>query len=134
MQPERLPTHEKTVEEELLQIIAEAETKLKLCRNDAVNKQKTESPKRTHCTVNSVIKNVFKKSTSQAKSNAKANFNDQDEYHQAYTILKKPEASTTSGESTVPTTSGQEEEINNKLAQISIEDCKNASEVNTVLS
>lgn len=139
-EPERLSKQEKNAEEELIQTMTEIETQLhltvsKLGRNDFTHKPKTESPKRTQSTVNSIIKNVFKQSSSQAKSNARANSNDQDEtYHQAYTILKKPEVSTTSGESTVPTSSGPKEEISEKLAQISIEDCKDATEVNAVLS
>ncbi|XP_033229194.1 putative mediator of RNA polymerase II transcription subunit 26 [Belonocnema kinseyi] len=140
-EPERLSKHEKNAEDELIQTMTEIETQLhltvsKLGRNDFTNKAKTESPKRTQSTVNSIIKNVFKQSSSsQGKSNARANSNEQDEtYHQAYTILKKPEVSTTSGESTVPVSRGPEEEISEKLAQISIEDCKDATEVNAVLS
>lgn len=78
---------------------------------------------------------------SQTKGDSTINSNDQEEdYHQAYTILKKPEVLTTtttttsSVESNIPKSSGLENEIEKKLAQISIEDCKDATEVNVVLS
>lgn len=84
----------------------------------------------------------------QTKSDSTINTNDQDEgYHQAYTILKKPDVSTTtktipttttttinSEESNVQKSNDLEDEIEKKLAQISIEDCKDATEVNVVLS
>ena len=153
MDTERLSKQENNTEE-MIETLTEIDTQLQLTvpqwgRNDSVNKQKTDSPKRNQSTVNSIIKSVFKinpgnlgdeaagkrKSNIHAKSNVKAILNDQDKtYHQPYTILKKPEASPISKESTAPTSNGSEEEITKKFAQISIEDCKDATKVNAVLS
>lgn len=86
-------------------------------------------------TVNSIIKNVFKmhpgmsneesstkKKTTNGQSkgnNAKANC-ENEETQQGYTILKKTESIST-------------EEVND-IAQISIQDCKEATEVSPMLS
>ena len=99
-----------------------------------ISDQKNDSPKRSQTTVNSIIKSVFKihpgmsgeetsskrKANGQAKSNAKTN-GENEEIHQGYTILKKTESTT-------------QEEIANELSQLSIQDCKDATEVSPVLS
>ncbi|XP_076637907.1 uncharacterized protein LOC143350027 [Colletes latitarsis] len=99
-----------------------------------VSDQKNDSPKRSQTTVNSIIKSVFKihpgmsgeetsskrKSNGQAKVNAKTN-GENEEPQQGYTILKKSDSIT-------------HEEVMNELAQISIQDCKEATEVSSVLS
>lgn len=99
-----------------------------------VSDQKNDSPKRSQTTVNSIIKSVFKihpgmsgeessgkrKTNGQAKNNAKAN-GENDEVQHGYTILKKSESTT-------------QEEVATELAQISIQDCKDAAEVSPVVS
>lgn len=77
----------------------------------------------------------------QTKVDGTMETNDQDEgYHQAYTILKKPEASTMESSATInvgevsKSTTSLEDEIDKKIAQLSIEDCKETTEVNAVLS
>ncbi|KOC59721.1 PIH1 domain-containing protein 2 [Habropoda laboriosa] len=99
-----------------------------------VSDQKNDSPKRSQTTMNSFIKNVFKihpgmsgeetsgkrKSNGQAKNNAKMN-GENEETQQGYTILKKTDSTT-------------QEEIASELAQLSIQDCKDATEVSPVLS
>lgn len=99
-----------------------------------VSDQKNDSPKRSQTTVNSIIKSVFKihpgmsneetsskrKTNGQAKSNAKSNGENEDT-QQGYTILKKSETAT-------------QEQVVNELAQISIQDCKDATEISPVLS
>ncbi|XP_017767694.1 PREDICTED: uncharacterized protein LOC108556211 [Eufriesea mexicana] len=99
-----------------------------------VNDQKNDSPKRSQTTVNSIIKSVFKihpgmsgEETSnkrriygQTKNNPKIN-GETEEIQQGYTILKKTDSTT-------------QEEIASELAQLSIQDCKDATEVSPVLS
>ncbi|XP_076657620.1 uncharacterized protein LOC143361814 isoform X2 [Halictus rubicundus] len=99
-----------------------------------VSDQKNDSPKRSQTTVNSIIKSVFKihpgmsseessgkrKTNGQAKSNVKSN-GENEEVQQGYKILKKSETTT-------------QEEVVHELAQISIQDCKDATEVSPVLS
>ncbi|XP_043792458.1 uncharacterized protein LOC122714830 [Apis laboriosa] len=98
-----------------------------------VSDQKNDSPKRSQ-TVNNIIKSVFKihpgmsaeetsskrKTNGQAKNNSKIN-GENEEIQQGYTILKKTESTT-------------QEEIVSELAQLSIQDCKDATEVSPVLS
>lgn len=98
-----------------------------------VSDQKNDSPKRSQ-TVNNIIKSVFKihpgmsgeetsskrKSNGQAKNNAKIN-GENEEIQPGYMILKKTDSTT-------------QEEIVSELAQLSIQDCKDATEVGAVLS
>ncbi|KAK9309388.1 hypothetical protein QLX08_000879 [Tetragonisca angustula] len=98
-----------------------------------VSDQKNDSPKRSQ-TVNSIIKSVFKihpgmsgeemsnkrKTNGQAKNNTKINGENED-IQPGYMILKK-------GDSTA------QDEITSELAQLSIQDCKDATEVGPVLS
>ncbi|XP_060826784.1 transcription factor mef2A [Bombus pascuorum] len=98
-----------------------------------VSEQKNDSPKRSQ-TVNNIIKSVFKihpgisgeetsskrKSNGQAKNNAKIN-GENEEIQPGYMILKKTDLTT-------------QEEIVSELAQLSIQDCKDATEVGAVLS
>ncbi|KAG7202541.1 hypothetical protein KM043_009739 [Ampulex compressa] len=100
-----------------------------------VSDQKAESPKRSQTTVNSIIKSVLKihpgmsgeetsgkrKTNGQAKNNTKV-MNENEIVQQGYTILKK------SSESAAP------EDVVSELAQISIQDCKDVTEVSPVLS
>ncbi|CAK9822424.1 PIH1 domain-containing protein 2 [Anthophora retusa] len=99
-----------------------------------VSDQKNDRPKRSQAAMNSFIKNVFKiqlgmsgeetsgkrKSNGQAKNNVKMN-GENEETQQGYTILKKTDTTT-------------QEEIASELAQLSIQDCKDATEVSPVLS
>lgn len=98
-----------------------------------VSDQKNDSPKRSQ-TVNNIIKSVFKihpgmsgeetsskrKSNGQAKNNAKIN-GENEEIQPGYMILKKTDSTT-------------QEEIVSELAQLSIQDCKDTTEVGAVLS
>ncbi|XP_071868275.1 uncharacterized protein [Bombus fervidus] len=98
-----------------------------------VSDQKNDSPKRSQ-TVNNIIKSVFKihpgmsgeetsskrKSNGQAKNNAKIN-GENEEIQPGYMILKKTDSTT-------------QEEIVSELAQLSIQDCKDATEIGAVLS
>lgn len=98
-----------------------------------VSDQKNDSPKRSQ-TVNNIIKSVFKihpgmsgeetsskrKSNGQAKNNSKIN-GENEEVQPGYMILKKTDSTT-------------QEEIASELAQLSIQDCKDATEVGAVLS
>ncbi|XP_068981383.1 putative uncharacterized protein DDB_G0282129 [Bombus flavifrons] len=98
-----------------------------------VSDQKNDSPKRSQ-TVNNIIKSVFKihpgmsgeetsskrKSNGQAKNNTKIN-GENEEIQPGYMILKKTDSTT-------------QEEIVSELAQLSIQDCKDATEVGAVLS
>lgn len=98
-----------------------------------VSDQKNDSPKRSQ-TVNNIIKSVFKihpgmsgeetsskrKSNGQAKNSAKIN-GENEEIQPGYMILKKTDSTT-------------QEEIVSELAQLSIQDCKDATEVGAVLS
>lgn len=92
-----------------------------------------ESPKRSQPTMNSIIKSVFKinpgasneessskkKANGQARSaNGKAMYDNEEQGQQGYTILKKE----------------PQEEIVSEIAQLSIQDCKDATEVAPVLS
>ncbi|XP_076165805.1 uncharacterized protein LOC143145897 isoform X2 [Ptiloglossa arizonensis] len=91
-----------------------------------VSDQKNDSPKRSQTTVNSIIKSVFKihpgmsgeetsgkrKTNGQTKGNVKTN-GENEEPQQGYTILKKSDSIT-------------QEEVMSELAQISIQDCKEA--------
>ncbi|KAK2580306.1 hypothetical protein KPH14_012545 [Odynerus spinipes] len=95
-----------------------------------VSDHKADSPKRSQTTMNSIIKNVFKmhpgmsnedssakKKTTNGQpkgNNAKANC-ENEEIQQGYTILKKTETITP-------------EEVITDIAQISIQDCKDATE------
>lgn len=93
----------------------------------------SESPKRSQPTMNSIIKSVFKinpgasneessskkKANGQARSaNGKAMYENEEQGQQGYTILKKE----------------TQEEIVSEIAQLSIQDCKDATEVPPVLS
>lgn len=98
-----------------------------------VSDQKNDSPKRSQ-TVNNIIKSVFKihpgmsgeetsskrKSNGQAKNNTKIN-GENEEIQPGYMILKKTDSTT-------------QEEIVSELAQLSIQDCKDTTEVGAVLS
>ncbi|XP_033327838.2 uncharacterized protein LOC117221197 [Megalopta genalis] len=100
-----------------------------------VSDQKNDSPKRSQTTVNSIIKSVFKihpgmsseetsgkrRTNGQAKSNNAKSNGENEEVQQGYTILKKSETAT-------------QEEVVHELAQISIQDCKDATEISPVLS
>lgn len=101
-------------------------------KNDKHNSLTSESPKRSQPTMNSIIKSVFKINSSgsgeetfnkrkvngQTKTvNGKATC-ENEEQRQGYTILKKE----------------AQEEIVSDIAQISIQDCKDATEVGPVLS
>jgi len=93
----------------------------------------SDSPKRSQPTMNSIIKSVFKinpgasgeessgkkKANSQAKpANGKATCENEEQVQQGYTILKKE----------------VQEEIVSEIAQLSIQDCKDVTEVAPVLS
>ncbi|KAG5320794.1 PIHD2 protein, partial [Pseudoatta argentina] len=93
----------------------------------------SESPKRSQPTVNSIIKSVFKinpggsseessskkKANGQARpSNGKAMYENEEQVQQGYTILKKE----------------AQEEMVSEIAQLSIQDCKDVTEVTPVLS
>ncbi|CAL1684408.1 unnamed protein product [Lasius platythorax] len=104
----------------------------KTTKSDKHNSLVSESPKRSQPTMNSIIKSVFKinpsgsgeetsnkrKVNGQTKTvNGKATC-ENEEQGQGYTILKKE----------------AQEEIVSEIAQISIQDCKDATEVGPVLS
>ncbi|XP_011868830.1 PREDICTED: probable basic-leucine zipper transcription factor Q [Vollenhovia emeryi] len=93
----------------------------------------SENPKRSQPTMNSIFKNVFKmnpgasseessgkkKANGQARpANGKAMCENEEQVQQGYTILKKE----------------AQEEMVSEIAQLSIQDCKDAAEVAPVLS
>ncbi|EFN71853.1 PIH1 domain-containing protein 2 [Camponotus floridanus] len=103
----------------------------KMMKNDKHNSLVSDSPKRSQPTMNSIIKSVFKinASGSGEETSNKRKVNGQtktangktcenEEQGQGYTILKKE----------------AQEEIVSEIAQISIQDCKDATEVGPVLS
>ncbi|XP_014218465.1 putative mediator of RNA polymerase II transcription subunit 26 isoform X2 [Copidosoma floridanum] len=109
-----------------------------------VKQKPADSPKRAQSTVNSIIKSVFKihqgnnsagddvgsgkkqKSNGQIKTNATTN--EQEETNKGYTILKKSEATT------MTMSSSSDEVVVNEIAQLSIQDCKDTTEINAVVS
>ncbi|XP_024938005.1 myb-like protein AA [Cephus cinctus] len=134
IESERLGGREKDADEQFNHTLVELERKLNDSRNGFVGKQKTgESPKRSQ-TVNNIIKSVFKihpgtsnnddsskrRTNGQNKSNGKSASNDNDDVYQGYTILRKAETT--------------QEDVMSEIAQISIQDCKDTSEVSAVLS
>jgi len=103
----------------------------KASKNDKHNFVASDSPKRSQPTMNSIIKSVFKinpgasaedtsgkrKTNGQTKT-ANGKCENEEQVQQGYTILKKE----------------PQEEITSEIAQISIQDCKDATEIGPVLS
>ncbi|KAL6258040.1 hypothetical protein P5V15_009958 [Pogonomyrmex californicus] len=102
-------------------------------KGDKHNSSASESPKRSQPTMNSIIKSVFKinpgasgeessgkkKMNGQTRTtNGKAMCENEEHVQQGYTILKKE----------------TQEEMMSEIAQLSIQDCKEATEVAPVLS
>ncbi|KAJ8687730.1 hypothetical protein QAD02_023524 [Eretmocerus hayati] len=112
-----------------------------------VKQKASDSPKRTQSTVNSIIKSVFKihqgnntgedevgmgkkpKMNGQVKANMKGIAYEHEEFQfsQGYTILKKAGVMTS-------TTRVETGEMVNEIAQLSIQDCNDTTEMNAVLS
>ncbi|XP_029176071.1 myb-like protein AA [Nylanderia fulva] len=125
-------TPQSTVQKNLNKFTRSNARTRKMTRNDKHNTLASESPKRSQPTMNSIIKSVFKinpsgsgeetsnkrKVNGQTKTvNGKATC-ENEEQGQGYTILKKE----------------AQEDIVSEIAQISIQDCKDATEVGPVLS